>query len=131
MKKIHVMSFGFKYGVLGIAHFVFDVRRCRNPHKVPSLREKNGEHPDVKGHVMADPLAQESVKAIERLLRTMLPGTKGEDLETHRVGGTVIIAIGCHGGRHRSVVIASEIAERLKRLGIPITVSHREKDWWA
>lgn len=121
MKEIRVLSFGFQYGLAIQANFVFDVRRVRDPYKVLSLREKTGEHIDVRGHVMADPLAMETIEAIDRLLATMLPGSKGHS-------GVMTIAIAGYAGRYRSVVIAAEVAARLKKLHIPLMLVHREKE---
>ncbi|MBE3550298.1 MAG: putative P-loop-containing kinase [Brockia lithotrophica] len=105
--QVHVITFGFKYGLPLDADLVFDVRFLRNPHYVPGLRPLTGCDPKVREYVLADPDASEFVSRVEDLLRFLLPRYEREGKPE------VVIAVGCTGGRHRSVAIAEELAARL------------------
>jgi RNase adapter protein RapZ len=119
-----VISFGFKYGVPFDADLMFDARFLPNPHFVPELRRKSGKESDVARFVLDAPEGQEFVDAIETLLAPLLP-------RYAREGKVVLtVAIGCTGGRHRSVAIAEALAARLSALRGPgeVRVSHRDID---
>src|SRR5579863_9514418 len=101
---VHVISFGFKYGVPGDAGWVADVRMVRNPFWEADLRPQTGMHPAVREYVLADPVATE---LIDRL-RALLLWSAQRYAERER--DALFVAIGCTGGRHRSVAITEALA---------------------
>lgn len=115
-----VMSFGFKYGLPVDADMVADVRFLPNPHWVPELRPQNGRDEGVRDYVFAQPGAAEFLDGYERLLRVVGEGylREGKRYAT--------IAVGCTGGKHRSVAVAEELHRRLAAAGVETTVVHRD-----
>lgn len=117
---ISVMSFGFSRGLPPDADLVFDMRFLRNPHWVPQLRPGTGKDADVAAYVAEDPAYEPAVGRIEDLLLLLLRRYRAE-------GKSYInIAIGCTGGRHRSVHVAERIAARLRDAAFSPTVTHRD-----
>jgi UPF0042 nucleotide-binding protein len=115
------VSFGFKYGVPVDADLVFDVRLLDNPFFVPELKPLPGTNPDVRAYVLKSPEAQQLVDKVEDLLAFALPRYEREGKSYLTIG------IGCTGGRHRSVAVASVLAERLReKTELPILVFHRD-----
>ncbi|MGA7989775.1 MAG: RNase adapter RapZ [Candidatus Dormiibacterota bacterium] len=119
---VHLTSFGFKYGLPGDAGWVADVRMVRNPFWVPELRPHTGLEPAVREYVLGDPVA---VDLIERL-RALLVWSAQQYAERER--DALFVAVGCTGGRHRSVAIAEALAARLRDAGLEVTVEHRDVD---
>ncbi|TME78342.1 MAG: RNase adapter RapZ [Chloroflexi bacterium] len=118
---VHVTSFGYKYGVPPAADLVFDVRFMENPFYIPALRPKTGRDAEVIDFVLGHPATAEFLTYLMPFLRFALP--RYEDEKKARLG----MAFGCTGGRHRSVVIANEVAKRLKDFWPgEITVEHRD-----
>jgi len=118
---VHVTSFGYKYGVPPAADLVFDVRFMENPFYIPALRPKTGRDAEVIDFVLGHPATAEFLKHLMPFLRFALP--RYEDEKKARLG----MAFGCTGGRHRSVVIADEVAKQLKEFWPgEITVEHRD-----
>ncbi|KFI46700.1 ATP-binding protein containing P-loop [Bifidobacterium bohemicum DSM 22767] len=117
---VHIFSFGFKYGIPLDADFVADVRFLPNPYWVPSLRELNGRDGAVSDYVLSSEGALEFLDAYEKALLIAVKGYAEEDKHF------VTIAIGCTGGQHRSVAISEELARRLRKQGLAVTVSARE-----
>lgn len=117
---VSVMSFGFARGLPQNADLVFDMRFLRNPHWVPALRPGTGLDPAVADYVAHDPAYEAGVGAIENLLMLLIPRYRAEGKSY------VTIAIGCTGGRHRSVHVAQRIADRLRDAGFSPTVTHRD-----
>jgi UPF0042 nucleotide-binding protein len=117
---LSVLSFGFARGLPRSADLVFDMRFLRNPHWMPELRPGTGLDEDVAAYVKGDPAYEDAVGRIEDLLTVLLPRYRAEGKSY------VTVAIGCTGGRHRSVHVASRIAERLRREGFSPTLSHRD-----
>jgi UPF0042 nucleotide-binding protein len=117
---LSVMSFGFARGLPRNADLVFDMRFLRNPHWHPALRPGTGLDPDVAAYVAADPAYEPALTQIEALLALLVP--------RYRVEGKayVTIAIGCTGGRHRSVHVAERIGARLRADGFSPTITHRD-----
>ena len=115
-----VLSFGFKHGVPVDAENIADVRFLPNPHWVPDLRPRTGLDPDVAGYVFADPAAGEFVDAYTRCLEVI---TRGYREENKRFA---VVAVGCTGGRHRSVAVAEALALRLARDGVVTHPVHRD-----
>ena len=117
---LSVMSFGFSRGLPRNADLVFDMRFLRNPHWVPALRPGTGLDPDVAAYVAADPAYEEAVGRIEELVGLLLPRYRAEGKSY------VTVAIGCTGGRHRSVHVAERIGGWLRRHGFSPSVVHRD-----
>ena len=103
------------------ADIVFDVRFLKNPYYVPDLKQLSGLTAAVRAYVLEQPLAPRFIDAVDDLLDLLVPAYIAE-------GKTrLTIAIGCTGGYHRSIVVAEELAGRLRgRDGVPVTVFHRE-----
>lgn len=118
--RASVMSFGFKYGIPIDADMVADMRFLPNPHWVPELRAMSGLDAPVRDHVLSQPRAQEFLDAYEGLV-TMLTGSY-----LHEDKRFMTFAIGCTGGRHRSVAMAEAFAQRLRDHDIRTLVVHRD-----
>jgi len=117
---VNVVSFGFKYGIPPEADLVFDVRFLANPHYVAHLRPLDGRDAPIRNYVLADPLAEDFIRHLQGLIDFTLP-------QYIREGKAYLtIAIGCTGGRHRSVVIAEQVAQFLKEKGYRVNVQHRD-----
>ncbi len=115
------VSFGFKYGVPVDADLVFDVRLLDNPYFVPELRHLTGTTPEVRAFVLGSAGAPELIEKVDDLLAFTLPRYEREGKSY------LTVAIGCTGGRHRSVTVAAVLAERLRlETGLPILVFHRD-----
>jgi len=118
---VTLLSFGYKYGVPTTADLVFDVRFLRNPHYIPELQPLTGADVVIVDYVMADPAAPEYLHKLEDLLLFTLPRFKEEGKSY------LTVAIGCTGGRHRSVVFARLLGDTLRAQGYAIELEHR--DW--
>lgn len=118
--SVHIVSFGFKYGIPIDADFVADVRFLPNPYWVPSLRELTGLDKPVSDYVLSSKGAKEFLDAYQRAISIAIDGYAREDKHY------VTIAIGCTGGQHRSVAMSNALAERLRAQGLSVTVSARE-----
>jgi UPF0042 nucleotide-binding protein len=117
-----VVSFGYKYGLPLDVDLVFDCRFLPNPHWIDALRPLPGTDPKVRKYVMGRPEAKAFLGQLEQMLALLMPAYVRE-------GKTYLsIGIGCTGGRHRSVVIAGELAKILDRLGFPAAVYYRDLD---
>jgi RNase adaptor protein for sRNA GlmZ degradation len=115
------MSFGFKYGPPREEDLAFDVRFLPNPHYVPELRELTGEDPRVVEYVARDGRLAELCERLYALLDFLLPQYVAEG-RAH-----LVIAIGCTGGRHRSVAIAEALARYVSAtISGPVAVIHRD-----
>jgi UPF0042 nucleotide-binding protein len=118
--NVTVVSFGYKHGVPNEADLVFDVRFLPNPHFVPELRPSTGEDEPVSKYVLERDETRELLKHLYGLLEFLLPRYQDEGKSY------LTIAIGCTGGRHRSVAIAREIASWIEKNGRRATVRHRD-----
>jgi len=118
---ITVMSFGFKYGLPTDVDLVADMRFLPNPFWIPELKGHTGEEEPVREYVLAQEGAREFIDAYAAALRPVLAGYQREN-KRHSV-----LAVGCTGGKHRSVVTAIELAERLSQVpGVAVRVKHRD-----
>jgi UPF0042 nucleotide-binding protein len=115
-----VLSFGFKYGLPMDADLVADVRFLPNPHWIPELRPHTGQDPDVRDYVLSQEGAGRFLDLYAELLRLVGAGYQREGKRY------LTLAIGCTGGKHRSVALAEEIAKRLVQDGVQTTVAHRD-----
>jgi hypothetical protein len=111
------LAFAYKRGLPEDATWLVDVRFLENPYWVPELRERTGDDPAVVDYVLAQPAAAELLDRLERDLRWALPKYRHDHL---------VVAFGCTGGRHRSVVIAREMARRLQDLDADLEVVARD-----
>ncbi len=119
--KVNVMSFGFKYGIPTDADLVADARFIPNPHWQDELRAMTGNDAPVADYVLAQPGVQDFITNYLAVLRTTLAGYRTENKRF------ATIAIGCTGGKHRSVAIANRIAEILSdEADVRISVKHRD-----
>lgn len=118
---INVMSFGFKHGIPLDADLVFDVRFLPNPFYIDNLKLKTGNDQEVKDYVMNFPEAKEFLKKLTDLIEFLIPNYVKEG--KYRL----VIAIGCTGGRHRSVTLANALYEVLKNQGnYGLSLNHRD-----
>ncbi len=117
-----VTSFGFKFGLPADVGWVVDARMVRNPFWVPELRSFTGLDPVVRDYVLEDEVAGELIDRTHALISwsAQRNAERGKD--------GLSIAVGCTGGRHRSVVIVEALAERLRDDGLTVTVTHRDVD---
>jgi UPF0042 nucleotide-binding protein len=119
---ISVVSFGFRYGIPTEADLVFDVRFLPNPHFVPRLRPFSGKNPRVARYIRSFPQTGQFLRRIESLLSYLIPHyiREGKSYLT--------VALGCTGGRHRSVMLAEVIKRKLAGKGYSTKVVHRDLD---
>ncbi len=117
---IAVVSFGFKHGVPLDADVVFDVRFLANPFWVPEMRELDGTHARVAQYVLSDPLTEPLLEKLFDLVAFSIPQYLKEGK------AYLTIAIGCTGGKHRSVVVADELARFLASANYVVRVEHRD-----
>lgn len=118
--SVTVMSFGFKFGVPPEANYVFDIRFLKNPFFDENLRSLTGTDEKVRQFVLAQPDSNHSLVQIKNLLDFTLPRHDNEG-RVH-----VTVAIGCTGGKHRSVCLAGELKDTLTSSGYATTVIHRD-----
>lgn len=120
---LSVLSFGFKYGIPTDADLVFDVRFLPNPYYIQELRPKTGNDPEIRQFVMQSPEAGIFLDKLEDLVRFLIPNYIKEGKNR------LVLAIGCTGGKHRSVTLANEIYQRLQRdQTYGLRVEHRDLD---
>jgi UPF0042 nucleotide-binding protein len=115
-----VVSFGYKYGLPVDADVVVDCRFLPNPHWIPELRPKTGRDPEVSDYVLGQPGAKEFLDACRELLRVVTAGYRSEGKHY------MTLAVGCTGGKHRSVAIAEQLTAILRDLTVDVAVSHRD-----
>jgi UPF0042 nucleotide-binding protein len=118
--RVQVLSFGHKFGTPRDMELMFDVRHLPNPFFVNGLRELSGSDRQVVKYLKAQPEVKETLKRFNDLLCYLLPQYQREGKSYLTVG------IGCTGGRHRSVMIANEITEHLRRAGFDAIAVHRD-----
>jgi len=117
---IHIISFGFKYGIPLDADFVFDVRFFPNPFYIQELRSKDGRDEEVKDFLRNIEGTKEYVSRIKMVVNFAINRYKTEGRKE------IIIAIGCTGGKHRSVYFAEELANEFKKESFLTTIEHRD-----
>lgn len=117
-----LVSFGFRGGIPAHADLVLDVRFLPNPYFIPELKPFPGTDPRVRDYVLGQPDAQTFLEKVADLGEFLIPRYRAE-------GKTYLtVAVGCTGGRHRSVAIANEMGARLQKRGVPVRVWHRDVD---
>jgi UPF0042 nucleotide-binding protein len=118
---VTIQSFGFQNGTPAEADLVFDVRFLKNPHWVPTLRPLTGRDPAVAAYIRRQPITRTAIKKLSALLRWLVP------LYIQEGKSYLTVAIGCTGGRHRSVYVAEALKRELKDLkGVSTKVVHRD-----
>jgi UPF0042 nucleotide-binding protein len=120
--RISVMSFSYRRGVPREADLVFDVRFLKNPHYVPELKPLTGLDAEVAAFIETDPDYRPFIDRLEGLIGPLLPRFDAEGKSY------LTIAIGCTGGRHRSVAVAKRLADWLRKAGRSVSLSHRDTD---
>lgn len=118
--NLSVVSFGYKYGLPLDADLVMDVRFLPNPNYVPALKRKSGLSPQVRAYLDRQKATGRFLKVFLGLLGKLLP------LYIREGKAYLTVAVGCTGGRHRSVYVASHLAESLRRAGYSIREFHRD-----
>lgn len=119
--RLTVMSFGFKYGVPADANYVADVRFIPNPHWVPALRPRTGKDIEVRDYVFKEDGARTFVERFTSMLEPVFEGYRTENKHY------ATIAIGCTGGKHRSVAVTEDVARRLSKFPrVTVNVEHRD-----
>ena len=119
---LSLLTFGFKFGVPYDIDLLFDVRFLNNPHFVPELKPLSGDDVRVRAFVLSDPNAIVLVERLEDLLQFLIPCYEREPRSY------LTIAIGCTGGRHRSVAVAGRLHEGLSAMGYEVAINHRDID---
>jgi len=118
--QVTVESFGFKHGLPLDADIVMDLRFLPNPHWEDDLRPLTGHDPKVRDYVLETAVGSAFIDRFDELLASLVPQYQAE-------GRTYLtVALGCTGGRHRSVAAAEELAARLRQRGVPVRTSHRD-----
>lgn len=120
--KLNIMSFGYKYGIPVDADIVVDLRFLANPYFVPELKAHNGESDAVKAFVLENPETKTFLKKYNSLIDYLIPLYKKENK------AYLTLALGCTGGRHRSVAISRAIFERLVKKDLNPSLRHRDID---
>lgn len=118
--QVTVESFGFKHGLPLDADIVMDLRFLPNPHWEDDLRPLTGHDPKVRDYVLETAVGSAFVDQFDELLGSLVPQYQAE-------GRTYLtVALGCTGGRHRSVAVSEELASRLRQRGVAVRTSHRD-----
>ena len=117
---VHLQSFGFKYGMPVLADLVFDVRFLPNPFYVQELKDKTGLNKEVRSFVMESEVSKRFLHDVSEMLLFLLPHYIKEG--KHQL----VVAIGCTGGKHRSVTIAKGIHDALHSAGHSLVIDHRD-----
>ncbi|NDY71766.1 RNase adapter RapZ [Desulfobacter hydrogenophilus] len=120
--KLNIMSFGYKYGIPVDADIVVDLRFLANPYFVPELKIHNGESDAVKKFVLENPETKTFLKKYNNLIDYLIPLYEKENK------AYLTLALGCTGGRHRSVAISRAVFERLMKKGLNPSLQHRDID---
>jgi UPF0042 nucleotide-binding protein len=118
--RLNIVSFGYKYGLPVDADLVADCRFLPNPHWIPELRPFTGQDAAVRDYVLTQPAAEQFLTAYVEVLRVSLAGFENEGKRF------VTLAVGCTGGKHRSVAIAERLAARLEGTGVDVQLIHRD-----
>jgi RNase adapter protein RapZ len=118
--QVNVVSFGFKYGIPVDADLLADMRFLPNPYWVPELRDQTGRDPAVANYVKGRPDAQLFLDRYVPVIETLSDGYLREGKRF------MTVAIGCTGGKHRSVAMTEEITRRLIALGMDARATHRD-----
>ena len=119
--RINVLSFGFKYGIPYDADLIMDVRFLVNPYFIPELKELDGETKEIKAFVLEHPETRTFLEKYLEFLDYLIPLYEKEGK------AYLTIALGCTGGRHRSVAVANAIFEYIRAKGKAVGINHRDR----
>lgn len=119
---ITVLSFGFKYGIPSDADLVFDVRFIPNPFYIQDLKPLTGNDVAVRDYVMEQPESSEFLEKLDDMCNFLIPNYVKEGKNQ------LVIAVGCTGGKHRSVTLANELYAKLRKIGHSVAIIHRDID---
>jgi UPF0042 nucleotide-binding protein len=119
--RINVLSFGYKYGIPYDADLIMDVRFLANPYFIPELKELDGETQEIRDFVLNHDETRNFLKKYQDLLEYLIPLYEKEGK------AYLTIALGCTGGRHRSVTIARMIYEHIRAMGKTVEINHRDR----
>lgn len=119
---IGIVSFGYKHGVPKEADLVLDVRFLPNPHYVPELQSHDGREQVVRDYVLENETAEKFLEHLSAMLKFLIPHYEQEPKSY------LTIAVGCTGGRHRSVAVAQSITTQLREMQYEVTLRHRDLD---
>lgn len=117
---VNVVAFGFKYGLPADADLVFDVRCFPNPFYIDELKEKTGNDKEVQEYVMSGKEAQDFFKKLDDMIKMLMP------MYIEEGKASITIAIGCTGGKHRSVTFANKLGESLKTANYSVNMIYRD-----
>ncbi|OIQ51599.1 glmZ(sRNA)-inactivating NTPase [Pseudodesulfovibrio hydrargyri] len=120
--RVHIITFGFKYGVPSEADLVFDLRFLPNPYFDKSLRPLSGQDKAVADYVLGNPTGEGFIKRFHEFLLYILP------LYAEEGRYRITLALGCTGGRHRSVSVAESVLATLKEKGYTVSIEHRHME---
>jgi len=118
--SVTIMSFGFKNGVPREMDMMFDVRFLKNPHWDPDLKQNTGQDKAVQDYILTDPNTDVFFKKTTDMVDFLLPNYTDEGKSY------LTIAIGCTGGKHRSVFMTERLAKHIEKLNYPVTIRHRD-----
>jgi RNase adaptor protein for sRNA GlmZ degradation len=119
---ITLFSFGFKYGMPQNVNLLWDVRFLPNPYWVEALRPWTGVDPAVADYVLKNPVGRQFLLLLEPLLLFLVEKNSAADRQN------LDIAVGCTGGRHRSVAVVEALREILQKQSLVLTVFHRDRE---
>lgn len=117
--KVRLMSFGYKYGA-PTADTVLDMRCMENPYWVAELRELSGLDAPVREYIFGNPNSAAYIQTVESMLLCFLPMSRQRGLRE------LTVAVGCTGGRHRSVAVTEHLGEALRNAGAETEIVHRD-----
>lgn len=120
--QINIMSFGYKYGLPCETNFLQDVRFLPNPYYDDNLKQKSGLDIDVRNYVKKTPQSREYISRLKDFAELYASGSLAAQRDS------LTFAIGCTGGRHRSVTVAEELYVHFKKAGYNVSVCHRDID---
>lgn len=118
--QVEIISFSYAKGLPFQADLVMDVRFLPNPHYDPDLKHRDGRDPEVQGYIRKDPRGSEMLEGFIRLIEDVVAFYEKEDR------AYFVLAVGCTGGRHRSVAVVCTLEERLRLRGVSPKVFHRD-----
>ncbi len=120
MVHVTLFSFGFKYGLPTDINFLWDVRFLPNPFWVDSLRERTGEETDVAEYAIGNEVGREFLRLLEPMICFLVEKNKVDSK------GPLVLAVGCTGGRHRSVAVVESLRSIFDKQSVTLTVFHRD-----
>ncbi len=118
--NIKLISFGYKYGTPENVNYLWDVRFLPNPYWVEELRSRDGRDHEVSEYVIGSAEGHSFIKQLKPMLLYLVQQNKVAEKDE------IILAVGCTGGRHRSVAVAEVVSDQLKTISSQVTVEHRD-----